>query len=59
MGSRLTSSLSKMTRPPSEGIMPIVILKLVVLPAPFLPSRPTISASFTLNATSSTTFRPP
>ena len=49
IGRRLMSSPSKMTRPPSAGIMPMVILKLVVLPAPFLPRRPTISASLTLN----------
>ena len=43
IGSLVTSRSSKMTEPPSASIKPIVIRKLVVLPAPLGPSRPTTS----------------
>ena len=40
IGKRVTSRPSNMTVPPSASIRPIVIRKLVVLPAPLGPSRP-------------------
>ena len=58
MGSMVTSLPSKATRPASGVIMPMVIRKLVVLPAPLRPSRPTISPWATVKPTPSTTRRP-
>ena len=43
IGSRVTSRPSNLTVPPSESIRPMVIRKLVVLPAPLGPSSPTTS----------------
>ena len=43
MGQRVTSTPLSVTRPWSGSIMPQVMRKLVVLPAPLGPSRPTIS----------------
>ena len=43
IGERVTSLPSNKTVPPSASIRPIVIRKLVVLPAPLGPSRPTTS----------------
>ena len=43
MGRPVTSWPSKTTVPPSASIRPIVMRKLVVLPAPLGPSRPTTS----------------
>jgi hypothetical protein len=45
------------TRPPSRSIMPMVMRKVVVLPAPLRPRRPTISACSTSNETPLTTVR--
>src|SRR5438105_3458234 len=50
---------SNVTWPPSEAISPIVIRKLVVLPAPLGPSRPTTSPSLTWKSTPLTTWRLP
>ena len=43
IGSRVTSRPSNKTEPPSASIRPMVMRKLVVLPAPLGPSRPTTS----------------
>ena len=43
MGQSVTSTPSSMTLPALGSIMPQVMRKLVVLPAPLGPSRPTIS----------------
>ena len=40
IGSRVTSRPSKTTLPPSASIRPIVMRKLVVLPAPLGPEQP-------------------
>jgi hypothetical protein len=47
------------TRPPSGRTRPTTIEKIVVLPAPFGPRRPTISPAATSTDTSRTTVRPP
>ena len=54
----VTSRSWKVTVPPSGRTMPTTMRKLVVLPAPFGPSRPTISPSWTTMLTWSTTRRP-
>ena len=47
MGRRVQSLPPSWTEPASGSTTPTVILKLVVLPAPFGPSRPTISPGST------------
>ena len=59
IGMRVTSRPSNQTSPSSGVIIPMVERKLVVLPAPFGPSRPTISAASTSKLTPSTTLRRP
>jgi hypothetical protein len=59
IGMRVISSPSNQTSPSSGVIIPMVERKLVVLPAPLGPSRPTISAASTSNVTPSTTRRLP
>ena len=59
IGSRVTSRPSNMTVPPSESIRPMVMRKLVVLPAPLGPSRPTTSPWSTSKSTPLTTWRRP
>src|SRR5580704_15140253 len=59
IGSGVTSSPLKVTRPPYAGICPVAMRKLVVFPAPFGPRRPTTSPAFTANETPLTTNRRP
>src|SRR3954447_6736274 len=59
IGSLVTSRPSKRTLPPSQSIRPMVIRKLVVLPAPLGPSRPTTSPWATSKSTPLTTWRRP
>src|SRR5262245_10874777 len=59
IGRRVMSSPSNSTRPALGEIIPTAIRKLVVLPAPFGPSKPTISPVSTSNDTRSTTRRRP
>ncbi len=47
IGSLVTSRPSNITWPASASIRPIVMRKLVVLPAPLGPSRPTTSPAST------------
>src|SRR5690554_3742901 len=55
----VTSSPKRKTRPP-EGLMkPVTTLKVVVLPAPFGPTRPRISPSLTPKLRSETAAKPP
>lgn len=58
MGRLETSLPSKETLPPSGSIMPMVMRKLVVFPAPLRPRRPTISARSTWKETPATTVLP-
>ena len=58
IGSMVTSLPENVTLPASGVIIPMVMRKLVVLPAPLRPSRPTISPSLTVKPTPSTTRRP-
>src|SRR4051794_37888151 len=59
IGSSVTSSESRITRPESGAASPTVMANVVVLPAPFGPSRPTISPEDTSMLTPRTTVRPP
>ena len=59
MGMPVTSMPSKITAPSSGRIMPMVMRKVVVLPAPLRPRRPTISPCPRKKLTRSTTARPP
>src|SRR3954464_14213424 len=59
IGRLVTSCPSKSTFPPSALIRPIVIRKLVVLPAPLGPSKPTTSPCETSKSTPLTTRRRP
>ena len=47
MGKSVISSCSKSTPPSSGRTMPTTMLKVVVFPAPFGPSKPTISPGLT------------
>ena len=57
MGSEVTSVPPNRTVPALGAIIPTVMRKEVVLPAPFGPRSPTISPGFTSNETPSTTAR--
>src|SRR6185369_1668166 len=59
IGKRVTSLPSKRTRPSLGVIWPVVMRKLVVLPAPLGPSKPTTSPASTSKETPSTTLRRP
>src|SRR3989304_2428257 len=59
MGRSVMSSFGKITRPLSGLMAPIIMLKEVLLPAPFWPSNPTISPSLTSKLTCFTTVRFP
>ena len=59
MGRWVTSVPFRLTLPASGEIMPTVMRKVVVLPAPLGPSRPTISPASTWKPTPSTTVRSP
>src|SRR4030042_6030127 len=58
IGSFVTSCARNKTDPLFGVIIPTIILKVVVFPAPFLPSSPTISRCPTATDTPSTTARP-
>ena len=59
IGRLVTSSPLNMTWPPLGVIWPVAMRKLVVLPAPLGPSRPTTSPAWTSKLTPSTTLRRP
>ena len=58
MGSLVMSRSSKTTLPLSGVIMPMIMRKVVVLPAPLRPSRPTMLRCSIVTQTSLTTARP-
>src|SRR3954465_3919052 len=59
IGLSVTSVPSRRTRPESGGVSPTTIENVVVLPAPFGPSRPTTSPDAIWRFTPLTTVRPP
>ena len=59
IGSSVTSVPSSSTRPESGAVRPTTIENVVVLPAPFGPSRPTTSPEAISRLTPRTTVRPP
>src|SRR3990172_13429609 len=59
IGQLVTSLSASVTRPASGSTMPQAMRKVVVLPAPLGPKRPTISPGNTSKSTPSTTRRLP
>src|ERR1041385_1719288 len=59
IGSSVTSCPFNSTRPESGAVRPTVMWNVVVLPAPFGPSKPTTSPDETSRLTPRTTVRPP
>ena len=59
IGSSVTSAPSSSTRPESGETSPTTMENVVVLPAPFGPSRPTTSPDEMSRFTPLTTVRPP
>ena len=58
-GNPAISSPANLTEPAVGAYMPAMQLKIVLLPEPFGPIRPTISPSLTSNETLETAVKPP